>query len=49
MDDRPLVMAREESGARCTESEGKVGCRRAVAGFTLGREQTTLSPASLCR
>jgi len=25
------------------------GCSRAVAGFTLGGEQTTLSAASLCR
>jgi len=49
MDDRPLVRAREESGARYPESEGKEGWRRAVAGFTLGGEQTTLSAASLCR
>jgi len=42
-------MAREESGARCTESEGNEGWRRAVAGFKLGGEPTTLSAASLCR
>jgi len=42
-------MAREESGARWTESEGNEGWRRAVAGFKLGGEQTTLSAASLCR
>ena len=48
-DDRPLVMAREQSGARCAESEGNEGWSRAVAGFTLGGEQTTLSPANLCR
>jgi len=49
MDDRPLVRAPEESGARCVESEGREGWRRAVAGLTLGGEQTTLSAASLCR
>jgi len=40
-------MARGESGARYTESEGKKVWRRAVAGFTLGGEQTTLSAAGL--
>ena len=49
MDDRPLVKAREESGARYAENEGNEGWRRAVAGFTLGGEQTTLSAASHCR
>jgi len=42
-------MAREESGARYVESEGNEGWRRAVAGFKLGGEQTTLSAASLCQ
>jgi len=42
-------MAREESGARYPQSEGKEGRRRAVAGFTLGGGQTTPSTASLCR
>jgi len=42
-------MAHEESGAQCTETEVKEGKRRAVAGFTLGGEQTTLSATSLCR
>ena len=46
---RPLVRALEESGAGCTEREGKEGWRRAVAGFTLGGEQTILSAASLYR
>jgi len=41
-------MALEELGARWPESEGKEGRRRAVAGFTLEGEQTTLSAASLC-
>jgi len=47
-DDRPLVEAKE-SGALCPESDGKAGWRRAVAGFTVGGEQTTLRATSLCR
>jgi len=46
---RPMVRALEESGARCTKSEGKEGWRRVVAGFRLGGEQRILSAASLCR
>jgi len=42
-------MARDEAGARWPESERKVGWRRAVAGLTVGGEQTSLIAASLCR
>ena len=43
------MTAREELGAWYPESEGKDGWRWAIAGFTLGGEQTTLSAANLCR
>jgi len=33
-------MAREESGARWTESEGNEGWRRAVAGFNISKNNT---------
>jgi len=42
-------MARDESGTQWAESEGNEEWRRAVAGFALRGEQTTLSAASLCR
>jgi len=45
---RPLVRALDESGTRCPEMEGRERWRRAVGGFTLGGEHTTLSAASLC-
>jgi len=43
-----LVWALKPSGARDEEREGKVGCRRAVAGLTQGGKQTVLRAASLC-
>jgi len=42
------VWALEPSAARDEETEGKEACRRAVAGLTLGGEQTVLRAASLC-
>ena len=46
---RPLVRALDESLALWVEREGKEAWRRAVAGFTAGREKITLRAAILCR
>jgi len=48
-DVRPVVKALEESLARCEDRDGKEAWSQAVAGFTSGGEDTTLSAASLCR
>ena len=40
------MWALESSGARYEEREGKEGCRCAVAGLTLGGEQTVLRATS---
>jgi len=45
---RPLVWALEPSGARYVEREWKERCRRAVAGFTPGGEQTVPRVARFC-
>jgi len=45
--ERLLVCALQPSGAQYEEREPKEGCRRAVAGLTLGGEQTVLRVATL--